>query len=124
MNTYSKSIRVRAAVLALAGLASAHAGMSRAEGMSLDDELLQEAGEFQLGNGDSRTIADAKTPEPYRVCVAKGPDSVPVTAQYDDQERTIGVGDCADLTAKRIRLQPAAHLNEDEILIGKYEHRR
>jgi hypothetical protein len=88
----------------------------------VDDALLRTVGEFQIGNGDTKIIADQSVPEPYRVCVAKGPDVVPVKASYDGQERTINVGDCATLTAKVIRLSAAGKLKEDEVLIGKYEH--
>jgi hypothetical protein len=88
----------------------------------LDDELLARSNEFAIVNGESKVIANHRSPEPYRVCVAKGQNAVPVKARYDGQERTIGVGTCDDLTARLITLSPASWLGEGEELIGKYEH--
>jgi hypothetical protein len=120
MNGVSKQRSPIAAALVIVGIAMAYSAPSFAD--SVDDELLAMESEFEIGNGDSKIIADHNTPEPYRVCVAKGPNAVPVRARYDGQERTISVGGCSNLTAKVITLSPASRINEDAVLIGKYAH--
>jgi hypothetical protein len=67
------------------------------------------------------TIADHNTPVPYRICVAKGRDRVPVRVRYDGQESTVSVGGCRDVTAKVITVSPARRLEGDAVLLGKYE---
>jgi len=120
MYKVSKRTGPIAAALAIAGTAVAYSAASFA--YDLDEELLARSNEFSIGNGDARVIANHRSPESYRVCVAKGPNTIPVKARYDGQERTIGVGACDDLTARLITLSPGSKLREDEVLIGKYEH--
>jgi hypothetical protein len=120
MNTVSKPTGPTAAAFAIVGIAMAYSASSFA--FNFDDELLGMYGEFEIGNAESKVIAYHNSPEPYRVCVAKSPDSVPVRARYDGQERTIGVGECDDLTARIITLSPAGKLHGDAVLLGKYEH--
>ncbi len=122
MNKVPKPTIPIAAALAIAGMAMAYSAPSFAE--SVVDDPLAMQGEFEIGNGDSMILADHKTPEPYRICVAKGRDSVPVRASYDGEESTISVGGCSDVTAKVIRLSPAGELKGDAVLLGKYEHLR
>ncbi|MET0499406.1 MAG: hypothetical protein ABW106_14185 [Steroidobacteraceae bacterium] len=107
-------------VFAIAGIAFGYGESSLA--YDLDEELLAMDNEFEIGNGESKVIADHKTPEPYRVCVKKGQDSVPVKARYDGHELIIDLGSCSDLVAKRIVLSPAGKLKDDAVLLGKYQH--
>jgi hypothetical protein len=120
MNRASKSAAPIAAALAIVGMALAYSAPVLA--YDVDDEMLAMENEFSLGNGDSKLIADHRTPEPYRVCVAKGRNAVPLLARYDGQERKISVGDCSDLTAKTISIAPAGKLEDDVVLVGKYKH--
>jgi hypothetical protein len=120
MNRASKSAAPIAAALAIVGMALSYSAPVLA--YDVDDEMLAMENEFQLGNGDSKRIADHRTPEPYRVCVAKSRNAVPLLARYDGQERTIAVGDCGDLTAKTITISPAERLGDDVVLIGRYKH--
>jgi hypothetical protein len=120
MSKVSKRTGPIAAALAIAGTAVAYSAASFA--YDVDDSMLAMSNAFAIVDGESKVIADHRSPEPYRVCVAKGQNAVPVRVRYDGQERTIGVGTCDDLTARHITLSPAGKLGGDEELIGKYEH--
>ncbi|HEY6645436.1 hypothetical protein [Povalibacter sp.] len=119
MSALNRLVGPRPFTLLIIGAAFAYAASALA--FDLDDELLMLHNEFEIGNGETKLIADHKTPETYRICVSKGPDTVPVKARYDSQEGVIKVGSCDNLTAKRIALTPAGRLGEDMVLIGKYE---
>lgn len=116
------SVRRRAAtVLGLLGTAFLYHIPAIAAG-SIDDTILQSIGEFELGNGDTKIVVNSKVPEPYRVCVSKGADAVPVKVRYDGAEQLVAVGNCTDVTGKFIRLSAGGRLKDGEVLIGKFEH--
>ena len=87
---------------------------------SVDDELLAMNGEFEVGNGESHVIASHKKDEVYRICVNKSRQSVPLKVLYDGKEDTIANG-CADFEAMKIKVEPAGHLSQDIVLLGKFE---
>jgi hypothetical protein len=90
-------------------------------GNTTDDEMLAMSNEFELGNGQSKLIADHKHPEQYRLCVKQGRGVVPLQVTADGKVQDINAGSCADFTAAKIRVAPAAKLAKDEVLIGKYK---
>lgn len=102
-------------VLLLSQLAAAHAH-------DFDDPLLASVGEFEVGNGESKSIAHHKDNAPYRICVRKARHSVPLKVLYDGREDVVSAGDCADFEAKNIRIEPAAKLETDMVLIGRYHY--
>lgn len=118
MNRHPSSLLV----LSIAIYAASHALTAVAQ--DPDIILLLEAGEFEVSNGDSKVLFDGKQPEPYRVCVAKGPDAVPLSVHSDGQVTRVNVGSCVDVKGRFIKLEPAARLRSDEVLIGKYHHVR
>lgn len=121
MKTASKSHRTRALLVAAAALTLARAGLAFA-GSSIDDDLLRESHEFQLTNGESKLIANHKTPERMEVCVTQGKQAVPVDVNYDGVDRMVKAGDCSEFTAKKVKIAPGAKLAEGEMLLGKYKY--
>ncbi len=101
-----KNLPVRApraaVVLALLGMASLY-HMPAIAADSVGEALLLPHGEFELGNGDTKVLVDRKVPEPYRVCVSKGADAVPVKIRYDGAEQLIAAGNCTEVTGKLVR---------------------
>lgn len=89
---------------------------------TLDDEMLASVGEFEIGNGETHAIANNKGDEKYRICVRKARHSVPLKVIYDGKTQTVASGNCADFEAMSIKIVPAAKMNNDIVLIGKYEH--
>lgn len=116
----------KAKVLAtvLGGTLVAISTLAAAESFSVDDAMLATAGEFELGNGETRMIASSKHDETYRLCVRQSRYSVPVKVIYDGKERTVSSGNCADFEAMDIEVKPGGKLAEDSVLIGKYSRLR
>lgn len=82
-------------------------------------------GEFVLGNGDDKTIVNAKTDKHYRICAGRGSryerkDQIPIKVAHDDKTTVIKPGDCADVEGKEITVKPGGKLDEDFILDGKF----
>jgi len=121
MKQFAKS-GAGALALALTGMMLAHAGAAMA--VETMDPVLASAHEFELENGDAKTIANHKVAEPYRVCVSSKSDPVSVAVRYDDATRTLHAGECADVTAKHIVVAPGERMKRDEVLIGKFLHLR
>lgn len=113
----NKSITVMALVLSVCGTlafpAAAAAGPV--------DLLFSGIGEFELGNGDQRTIAHHKTDKVYRICVVRS-TSEPLTVQvmFDDKTETIEQGSCADIEGKRIVVKPSGKMAHGTFLVGRY----
>jgi hypothetical protein len=89
-----------------------------------DDEPVPfvHAGEFVVGDGMTKGIANNKTDKMYRICVEASKESVPLNVMYDGQKSTVSPGDCADFEAMKIRVSAAGSLGPDEVLIGRYHH--
>ncbi|MCB1675406.1 MAG: hypothetical protein KDI01_03905 [Halioglobus sp.] len=82
-------------------------------------------GEFVLGNGDDKTIVNAKTDKTYRICAGRGSkyerkDQIPVKVVHDGKTTMVNPGDCADVEGKEITVKPGGKLEEDFILDGKF----
>ena len=88
------------------------------------DLLLLDAGDFQIQGGESKILVNRKEPKAIRVCVTRGPEAVALSVRYDQKTGTITPGKCMVVDAKFVRIEPAAELKEDEILIGKFEPAR
>ncbi|HEY6642717.1 hypothetical protein [Povalibacter sp.] len=114
---------MKPALLLLAAV-SAFATLPAVADDPIDELLLLNGGEFEMGNGESKVILDSKIPVEYRVCATKGPDSVPLVIHYDEKDTVLKLGDCTNLKAKFIRLEPGAGLEEDEVLMGKFTRAR
>jgi hypothetical protein len=88
----------------------------------IDDALLHAAGQFMVGNHESKVIASHKTDHDYRICVRDSRQSVPLEVTHDDRNSVVYPGDCADFEAKEISVAPDGTLSQDTVLIGRYEH--
>jgi len=107
-------------VLALA-LITCLAQPSEAAGIeSVDDLMLASVGEFEVGNGQSETIAHHKDAHIYRICVRRARHAIPLKVTFDGKEETVAAGNCADFEAQKIKVAPAGKLVGDTILIGRY----
>jgi hypothetical protein len=121
-------MNARAYTVALVGLTvlTAMAGGVRAanltNGNHPDASLLASAGEFELGNGDAKVIANRSVAARYRICVKQNSLSVPVKVTADGVDKTVATGQCDTVSGKHIRIAPAMRLAQDAVLIGKYEH--
>jgi hypothetical protein len=88
---------------------------------SVDDALLRESRQFELGNGDAKTISHHGEMMEYRVCVRDIRDSIPVKVVHDSRSTVVYPGGCADIPARRIALAPGAALPNDTVLLGHYK---
>ncbi len=96
--------------------------LGMADNFSIDSTLLASVGEFEIGNGETHAIASNKGDEKYRICVRKARHSIPLKVIYDGKTETVASGNCADFEAMKIKITPAGKLENDMVLIGKYEH--
>jgi hypothetical protein len=117
-----KKVNVIATVLGATLLAATAGSALAASGFNRDNEFLSLAGEWEIGNGETHTIAHHKQDEMYRICVRKDRYSVPVKVMFDGKQETIAAGNCSDVEAMDIQITPAVKLAEDNVLIGKFEH--
>jgi len=114
----------RASLIAtvLGGSLIGFSALSMAGTFTLDDEMLASVGEFEIGNGETHAIANNKGDEKYRICVRKARHSVPLKVIYDGKTQTVTSGNCSDFEAMSIKITPAGKLENDMVLLGKYEH--
>jgi len=85
------------------------------------DHLFAGIGEFELGNGDKRTIANNKTDKVYRICVVRsGSHKLSVEVMFDDATETIDQGNCADVEGKHIVVRPTGKMEHGWVLAGRY----
>lgn len=119
-------------------LCTGSAMAQKPSGMFTDDDPLPfiRAGMFMLQDGQREGIANDTKAEPYQICAGKAgkelqqgaagiaqPErSVPLEVMYDGKNATVAPGTCADFTARDITVMPAAALNQDEVLMGRYKH--
>lgn len=112
---------VASAVIAISGL---YATGAAAFSDSAYDEALALAGKFELGNGETKSIAHRKADERYRVCVHRSRHNVPLKVIHDNEEAVVSPGDCADFEAKDISVTPGGKLGKDTVLFGKFRYLR
>lgn len=111
-----KSALVASSAALLIGLAAAPASFA----IGPDAVYFKTVGEFEIGNGETYTIAHHKVDKEYRVCVEKSRHNVPLKVMYDGKEDTVAVGNCADFEAMTIKIAPAAKMEKDMVLVGRY----
>lgn len=104
-----------------AGLLLGVSAVSVVNADDVDKSMMAFVGEFEVGNGETHPIAHHKTDKEYRICVRKARHAVPLKVMYDDKEETVAVGSCTDFEAKNIKVTPAGKLDNDTVLIGKFQ---
>jgi hypothetical protein len=107
---------VSSAMMVLAGLST----LPIANAQSVYDSMLATVGEFEVGNGETRSIAHHKKEKEYRICVENSRQSVPLKVMYDGKEDTVAVGSCVDYEAMDIKVAPGAKLPSDMVIMGKF----
>lgn len=85
------------------------------------DTLLARVGQFQLDNGETRTVQRKSAVEGYRVCMEEGRYAVPLQVTYDGKVATVQPGECQLIEATRIRLASATRLHNGTTLIGSFD---
>lgn len=115
MNTATRLGVAAAATLLIAGLTSAQ---------GFDAELLRAYGQFEIGNGQLKTLARGKHDRMYRICVRKSDHSIPLKVMHDDVASMVYPGDCSDIEGMKIEITPGAKLDEDMTLVGRYAYLR
>ncbi|MCC7412768.1 MAG: hypothetical protein IT495_14235 [Gammaproteobacteria bacterium] len=83
-----------------------------------NDPLLAMEGEFAIGNGEYHHIVVAGA-HGYRLCNRVSPEQVAVTVVHDGASATLRPGQCEDFHAANLRIEPAARLGEDVVLLGR-----
>jgi hypothetical protein len=84
------------------------------------DTLLASVGEFQLDNGETKTVLRGAEIKGYRVCMDEAPDAVPLKVTYDGKVAIVEPGDCQLIMATKIKLASAAALHDGMTLIGSF----
>lgn len=84
------------------------------------DALLAAVGEFQLDNGETRTVMRGAAIKGYRVCMDEDPAAVPLKVTFDGQEAIVEPGECRVIQATKIRLASASKLQDGMTLIGSF----
>ena len=114
----------RLAIFAGSAMCLLLAGAASAQGQYDEQMMMARAGEFIVGNGQTKGIAHSKTDQQYRICVDKGSVNVPLKVIHDGKDATVSAGDCADFEAMSLSVSPAGRLPEDFVLVGRYHHLR
>lgn len=87
---------------------------------TFDDSILSAYGEFEIDNGQTKTLAHTKHDRDYRICVHKGADNVPLKIMHDGMESMVYPGDCADVEGMVIQATPGKKLEQGVVIIGRY----
>jgi hypothetical protein len=82
------------------------------------DALLARVGQFQLDNGESKTMLGRPTIKAYRVCMEEGHGATSLKVTYDGTEAVVAPGECQLIEATKIKLASATRLPEGLTLIG------
>jgi len=116
-------MKSRAFRSALAGMATVAGGLGAGvtSAQITDVTPLASGGEFELGDGDSKVIVDRSIVEGYRICVGEGAHSVPLKVTANLSDTIVAAGECEIFNAQFIRITPAGALEQDSVLIGRYE---
>ena len=85
------------------------------------DSMLASLGEFQLRNGDTKTVMRGAAIKAYRVCMDEGAEAVPLKVTYDGMEVLVEPGECQLIQARTIKLASAARLHNGMTLIGSFD---
>jgi len=82
--------------------------------------LLANWGQFQLDDGDTKTLRRGSATKAYRVCLDDGAAAVPLKVTFEGQEAIVVPGECQLIEANKIRLTSAGKLQEGMTLIGRF----
>ena len=85
------------------------------------DTLLASSGQFQIGNGKTKTVMRGATIKGYRVCMDEGRHAVPLKVTYDGQVVIVDPGECRVIETQKIKLASAARLHQGMTLIGSFD---
>ncbi len=88
------------------------------------DALLARVGQFQLDNGETKTMVGRPTIKAYNVCMEEGRGAVALRVAYDGNEAIVAPGECQLIEATRIRLAGASRVEDGMTLIGSVGSRR
>lgn len=116
MNTYRNLRAILGVGLIVAALTAA-APVVRADAT---DMLLARSKQFQLENGEAKTVIRRGKTKEYRVCMEDGPKAVPLKVSYDGGEAVIAPGECRMIQARNIKLGIEGRLHKDMTLIGRF----
>ena len=83
------------------------------------DVLLARIGQFQLDNGETRTMLGRAAVKAYRVCMEEGRGAVSLKVTYDGIEAFVAPGECQLIEATKIKLASATRLEDGMTLIGR-----
>ena len=84
------------------------------------DTLLASVGQFQLDNGEAKTVLRGAKVKGYRVCMEEVPEAVPLKVTYDDKVVMVEPGECQLIMATKIKLASASKLHDGMTLIGSF----
>jgi len=84
------------------------------------DTLLASVGQFQLDNGETKTVLRGTKVKGYRVCMDEAPNAVPLKVTYDGKEAIVEPGECQLIMATKIKLASASRLHDGMTLIGSF----
>ena len=82
------------------------------------DALLARVGQFQLDNGETKTMRGRAAVKAYRVCMEEGRGAVSLKVTFDGNEAFVAPGECQLIEATKIKLASATRLAEGMTLIG------
>lgn len=82
------------------------------------DALLARIGQFQLDNGESRTVRGRQSTRAYKVCMEDGRHAAALKVTYDGKEALVAPGECQLIEATTIKLASATRLADGMTLIG------
>jgi hypothetical protein len=84
------------------------------------DRLLASFGQFQLDDGEAKTVMRGAAIKGYRVCMDDDAGAVPLKVRFDGQEVVVEPGECQLIQATKIKLASASKLNDGMTLIGSF----
>ncbi|MBL8202105.1 MAG: hypothetical protein JNK40_14145 [Chromatiales bacterium] len=82
------------------------------------DVLLARVGQFQLDNGESKTMRARAAIKAYRVCMEEGRGAASLKVTYDGKEALVAPGECQLIEAATIKVASATRLDDGMTLIG------
>lgn len=82
------------------------------------DVLLARVGQFQLDNGETKTMVGRPSIKAYNICMEEGRGAVPLKVTYDGNEAFVAPGECQLIEATKIKLASATRVENGMTLIG------
>lgn len=107
-------------ICVVAVIAAGLLGWSSLAQADATDTLLASVGEFQLDNGETKTVLRGAQVKGYRVCMDEDRDAVTLKVTYDGKVALVEPGECQLIMATKIKLASAARLHDGMTLIGSF----